>query len=479
MRNWLLAFLLLVLLLAVPARATNTPAQDDILTTGSITTSVSNAEFRVQLNAAGVVGFAVNGLTGTGATLALEYSNNGGTTWSPLNEIISGGVATNLLTTDLQFRVTASGHTQIRLRVSVTGTGTATAAANLSVPASVVGLREALPPGSNNIGLVSPGINPWPVQLVAGGALSGSNLAVTQATVPWVVNLGQVNGNTSQSAGQNGTLAVGGNQTPGSVMSTEVNPVPIGGSDYGGTPVMRTAKVDSLGNLQAIITAALPAGAATIGGITQPNTEANLAPGTAPTKALAMAGQYNSANPAPTNGQTLSLQLGPVGELKTGGPAPSGSAPAGNPLEQGCVGINAEPTAVSNGQIILQDCTLVGKKIVQPYANPENFVSGSITTAMTGTTSTSLVAAPGVNSRNYITNITCSNAHATVGTDIVMQDGSGGTTLYHVPAAPNYGGGSINFATPLRQPTLNTAMFVANVTTGASTKCSASGYKGS
>ena len=120
----------------------------------------------------------------------------------------------------------------------------------------------------------------------------------------------------------------------------------------------------------------------------------------------------------------------------------------------------------------------VGKLIVLPYANPENFVSGAITTAMTGTTSTSLIAAPAGSLRNYITQITCSNAHATVGTDIAIQDGSGGTTLYTCPAAAVYGGSVITFPTPLRQPTAATAIFVANVTTGASTKVSASGYKG-
>jgi hypothetical protein len=121
---------------------------------------------------------------------------------------------------------------------------------------------------------------------------------------------------------------------------------------------------------------------------------------------------------------------------------------------------------------------LVGKLIVLPYANPENFVAGAITTAMTATTSTSLVAAPAAGLRNYITQITVSNAHATVGTDIVIQDGSGGATLYTIPAAAGYGGATLTFPVPLRQPTTATALFCANVTTGASTKVSASGYKG-
>lgn len=148
------------------------------------------------------------------------------------------------------------------------------------------------------------------------------------------------------------------------------------------------------------------------------------------------------------------------------------------PMKVGAKAQSAEVAAVASGDIANLITDLVGKLIVLPYANPENFVSGAITSAMTGTTSTSLVAAPASGLRNYITQVTVSNAHATVGTDIIIQDGSGGTTLYTIPAAAVYGGAVITFPTPLRQPTTATAIFCANVTTGASTKVSASGYKG-
>lgn len=111
------------------------------------------------------------------------------------------------------------------------------------------------------------------------------------------------------------------------------------------------------------------------------------------------------------------------------------------------------------------------------YAAAANMVSGAITTAMTGTTDTSLVAAPGASLRNYITTLVVSNSHATVGTDVVIKDGSGGTVLMTIPAAAVYGGAVITLPTPLRQPTTNTALFAANLTTGASVKVSAVGYK--
>lgn len=155
-----------------------------------------------------------------------------------------------------------------------------------------------------------------------------------------------------------------------------------------------------------------------------------------------------------------------------------GGADAGEPVKVGGKAVSAEPTPVDANDRANLITDLVGKLITLPYSNPENFVSGAITSAMTGTTSTSLIAAPAAGLRNYITQITVSNAHATVGTDVVIQDGSGGTTLYTIPAAALYGGAVIMFPTPLRQPTTATAIFCANVTTGASTKVSASGYKG-
>jgi len=164
---------------------------------------------------------------------------------------------------------------------------------------------------------------------------------------------------------------------------------------------------------------------------------------------------------------------------KVGGIVAHDAVDEGNPVKIGAKAVSSEPAAVAAADRTNLITDLVGKLITLPYANPENFVSGAITTAMTGTTSTSLIAAPAAGLRNYITQITVSNSHATVGTDVVIQDGSGGATLYTIPAAAVYGGAVLTFPVPLRQPTTATAIYCANVTTGASTKVSASGYKGS
>ncbi len=118
-----------------------------------------------------------------------------------------------------------------------------------------------------------------------------------------------------------------------------------------------------------------------------------------------------------------------------------------------------------------------------PVVFPGTLVSGAVTSAMTGTTSTSTVSGTASNFL-YITSCVVSNASLTVSTDILLQDGSGGTTLYVLPApaatvATTGGGGAThNFGgAPLKVPTSGNALFAANVTTGSSTKISCNGFR--
>lgn len=188
-------------------------------------------------------------------------------------------------------------------------------------------------------------------------------------------------------------------------------------------------------------------------------------------------GNTNAVSLAQIGGTTI-VNGGVAGSQSIGGTVATNVAITANPVNLGAQAVSSENTAVTTARQVQLVADLVGKLIVLPYSNPENFVSGAITSAMTGTTSTSLIAAPAAGLRNYITQVTVSNSHATVGTDIIIQDGSGGTTLYVIPAAAVYGGAVVTFPTPLRQPTTATAIYCANVTTGSSIKVSASGYKG-
>ena len=97
------------------------------------------------------------------------------------------------------------------------------------------------------------------------------------------------------------------------------------------------------------------------------------------------------------------------------------------------------------------------------------------TAAMTGTTSTQVVAL--VSSQHlYITAIHCTNSSTTVPTLISIQDGSGGATLDTLAANDNFGGEDRTSGTPLFWTTAGNGLYAADVTTGASVICSASGY---
>lgn len=242
------------------------------------------------------------------------------------------------------------------------------------------------------------------------------------------------------------------------------------------------------GGIQALDTSGAGSGPFTLGhvivdGLAGVNLATVKAASTAPVAtdpALVVALSPNGLNP---NGQAISANSAPfVGASdwieQIGGDVAAGSADSGKPVKIGGIAKNAEPTALTTGQRAQCYTDLVGKLITLPYANPENFVQGAIISAMTGTTSTQLIAAPAAGLRNYITQITVSNSHATVSTDVAIQDGSAGATLYTIPAAAAYGGAAVTFTAPLRQPTTATGIFAQNVTTGSNIKVSATGYKG-
>lgn len=126
----------------------------DVRGTGTLNSATSNAAYSVAINnGEGTTSFAVTGLTASGATLGIEASDDGGTTWAAVNGIAPGtGVLFSTLTADQQFRVNSGGRTNVRLRVSATGTGTITIASNASSASSAVAMSSPLPAGTNLIG---------------------------------------------------------------------------------------------------------------------------------------------------------------------------------------------------------------------------------------------------------------------------------------------------------------------------------------
>ena len=115
---------------------------------------------------------------------------------------------------------------------------------------------------------------------------------------------------------------------------------------------------------------------------------------------------------------------------------------------------------------------LVGKQIVQPYSINQQFVKGSA--SATGTTSTSLISAVASNSI-YLTSVQVMNT-GTVTSQILLQDGSGGSTLAYAQA-PAGGGANITFPVPIKNTSGNAWYFAAG-SSSTTIYVSAQGYYG-
>ena len=253
---------------------------------------------------------------------------------------------------------------------------------------------------------------------------------------------------------------------------TKMNAV---GGVYNSTPLTLTngqssaLQLDANGYLNVNIKTGASSGAVSQGSTTSGQT------------GLLMQGAVTTGQPSYTTAQTSPLSLTTAGLLRVAVESQSGvaqgsttSGQTGSPILARTLSTSPTDTTAQSNMPVLD---LKGALLVQPYGHNDNGVSG-VTAAMTGTTSTSLIPAPGSGLYNYITTIIVSNSHATIGTDVELQDGSGGTTFAVIPAAALYGGAAITLPKPLKQPTSNTALYVKNTTTGASTRVTAIGYKG-
>lgn len=234
-------------------------------------------------------------------------------------------------------------------------------------------------------------------------------------------------------------------------------------------------------NVLAAVKGSIPAGPNLIGTVGIDQTT----PGTTNLVALAA---NQSVNVAQINGVTPLMGAGITGTgsprvtvatdqaaLAAAGQGATGATTPTAATASGCNAVSAWPSAVTTGQMRVPNCGLSGDVITRLYAPKELAVSGT-TAAMTGTTSTQLIAAVASN-KIYLSTLTCGNSHATVGTFVNVQDGSGGTTLWTVPAGAVYGGATLNFTPPI-PTTSGNGVYVADATTGANVICSGVGYSG-
>jgi hypothetical protein len=433
---------------------------------------------------AGTTTLTGNGVTGAGSQRVTIASDN--TPFHVINDASSAVIGHVITDTGSTTAVTGNvtvvqtTGTSLHAVLDTTSTTAVTQATAANLNAAVVGTGTA--------GSAAGGV------LTIQGVASMTKLLVTPDSVALPanqsVNVAQIAGTNTVTGGVAGIIAVGGNVA--NAATATANPVPVGGTFVTSPTTLTTGQTATM---QFTAAQNIKNDVTTIAGTAADTNSGNKSAGTLRvviatdqpqlTNKLLVTPDANSAiNLAQVNGTTTVNGGSAAGILAVGGPNATNVAITGNPTNNGAQGVSSENAAVTTGRAVQLVADLVGKLIVLPYANPENFVSFAMTSAMTGTTSTITLAAPASGLRNYITQITVSNGSTTVSTDISIQDGSGGTAFYVIPApaaavaTTGGGGGTFVFPTPLRQPTTATAVYVANVTTGSSTKVSLSGYKG-
>jgi hypothetical protein len=179
-----------------------------------------------------------------------------------------------------------------------------------------------------------------------------------------------------------------------------------------------------------------------------------------------------------TDGDYSTVNVDSAGRVyvNSAGTAAHDAAIAGNPVRIGGRAVSADVTAVTAGDAVDLIATLTGKQVVYPFALPGTSWSYASPAAVTDTADDEAKAAGAAGVRHYITGVQVFNGHDTVGTEVVIKDGS--TVLWRGWAEQTGGGCSAVFNPPLRG-TAATAVNVANVTNSSSTYFNLQGFSAS
>lgn len=149
------------------------------------------------------------------------------------------------------------------------------------------------------------------------------------------------------------------------------------------------------------------------------------------------------------------------------------AAAAGNPLRIGGYAVNVIPAAVANADAANIITDLHGRQIIISFAPPEKWERYTSPSDITDTADDEVFAAvSGV--KHYITHFSAMNADADTDTWVYLKDGS---TVIYSGYCVKAGGGFVATFNPPLAATTNTAVNVANATTGATTRVNVSGYQ--
>jgi len=190
------------------------------------------------------------------------------------------------------------------------------------------------------------------------------------------------------------------------------------------------------------------------------------------TPSVAQSGAWSvSVNGTPSVAQSGVWGVTVQGNVSAVGDQATGVTVTTNPLLSAARAVTSEPVAVAHSTRSYINVDAVGKQIVLPYANPENFQM----TAVAGVTAASAVlfAPAGAGVRSYLTEVMISNSSSTF-SEVSLLDGA--TTVYIIPA-PVTAGAAFALPTPLRFSANATVSCQASVAV-ARISVSASGYKG-
>jgi hypothetical protein len=183
----------------------------------------------------------------------------------------------------------------------------------------------------------------------------------------------------------NGNLCIGGSISIGANVSTTAQGVIAEAASISGNPVrvagsngtnLYTLKTDASGQLlmgaTSNVIGKVGIDQTTPGGtnLVATNADAAIAPGTAPAKAVIIGGVYTSANPAPTDGQTLALRTDANGSLAVNArdfvAAMAGQAPGTAPASTVVTGAiyNSTAPTFTNGQTGAIRVDVKGRQII-------------------------------------------------------------------------------------------------------------------
>ena len=406
----------------------------------------------------------------------------------------------------------------------------------MPIPGDVVGNPLATAPGSGNASYALPmqgvvggvaipisgtitanagtNLNTSALALESGGNLATIAGAITSSVMQ--VNLKQLNGAALGSPSNYGT-------SPGAVEVQGVNAYVTNSVAVTGTFYQATQPV-SIASAQ-VASGAFASGSLAAGSMVDLLTmRGSASGGTAAADSILAGGVYNSSAPTLTNGQQASFQFTSAGSLHTtvdntnaNGSAVSASSSHrrhrerpgrsrrksrerrfrfwldclrrdGRSLDRhwhqgGGHGsgqlvarrrrLQLHAPSPTNGQQTAVQGDNQGRAITAPGSILSHTLVKGTTAAMTGTTSTQLIALVS-SQRIYPTHISCNNSSSTA-TLVSIQDGSAGTTLMTL-IAPAGGGDTESDIDALTWTTAGNGLYAADVTTGASVICSASGH---